>query len=139
MARDRCNRWGRLLVSRQSYKSNDGTQTAELRLRVVTFASRGFGQRRLGARRISELLNGHASAAMELGETVQTAVEPELPLRVSTEAAGQLKDMIRVGRMKGRPGAVTITTSDGLGATTRRLVANQAIAELRALKRAGTR
>ena len=39
--------------------------------------------------------------------------------------------------MKGRPGALTITTSDGLSATTRRLVAEQAVPELRALKRAG--
>ena len=38
--------------------------------------------------------------------------------------------------MKGRPGMLTITTSDGVSATTRRLVAEQAIGELRALKRA---
>ena len=36
--------------------------------------------------------------------------------------------------MKGRPGALTITTSDGLSATTRRVVAEQAISELRTLK-----
>ena len=40
---------------------------------------------------------------MDLGEAVQTAVERELPLLLSTEAAGHLKDSIRVGRMKGRP------------------------------------
>ena len=36
--------------------------------------------------------------------------------------------------MKGRPGALTITSSDGLSATTRRVVAEQAISELRTLK-----
>ena len=38
--------------------------------------------------------------------------------------------------MKGRPGMLTITTSDGVSATTRRVVAEQALGELRALKRA---
>ena len=76
---------------------------------------------------------------MDLGEAVQTAVERELPLLLSTEAAGHLKDSIRVGRMKGRPGALTITSSDGLSAGTRRAVAEQAVAELRALKRAGAK
>ena len=73
---------------------------------------------------------------MDLGEAVQTAVERELPLLLSTEAAGHLKDTVRVGRMKGRPGVLTITTSDGLSASTRRLVAEQAVSELRALRRA---
>ena len=71
---------------------------------------------------------------MDLGEAVQTAVERGLPLLLSTEAAGHLADTVRVGRMKGRPGALTITSSDGLSATTRRVVAEQAISELRALK-----
>ena len=111
----------------------------ELRLRVVTFPAREFGRRRLGARRMTEIAGVEASAVMDLGEAVQTAVERELPLLLSTEAAGHLKDSIRVGRMKGRPGALTITSSDGLSATTRRVVAEQAIAELRALKRAGAK
>ena len=51
---------------------------------------------------------------MELGEAVQTAIERELPLLLSTEAAGELKDTVRIGRMKGRPGVVTITTADGV-------------------------
>ena len=76
---------------------------------------------------------------MELGEAVQTAIERGLPLLLSTEAAGELKDTVRVGRMKGRPGVLTITTADGLSATTRRVVAEQAIAELRALQRAGAK
>jgi hypothetical protein len=134
--REKRDRWGRLLVSRTGYKSDVGSRF-ELRLRVVTFPARDFGQRRLGARRMSEAYNAQASAAMDLGEAVQAAVERGLPLLLSTEAAGHLKDTIRVGRMKGRPGALTITSSDGLSATTRRLVAEQAVAELRALKRAG--
>jgi hypothetical protein len=134
--RDKRDRWGRLLVSRTGYKSDAGSRF-ELRLRVVTFPACDLGQRRLGARRLSETYNAQGSAAMDLGEAVQAAVERGLPLLLSTEAAGHLKDTIRVGRMKGRPGALTITSSDGLSATTRRLVAEQAVAELRALKRAG--
>ena len=76
---------------------------------------------------------------MDLGEAVQTAVERGLPLLLSTEAAGHLADTVRVGRMKGRPGALTITTSDGLSATTRRVVAEQAISELRTLKHRGVK
>ena len=56
---------------------------------------------------------------MDLGEAVQTAVERGLPLLLSTEAAGQLKDTVRVGRMKGRPGVLTITTADGVSAPPR--------------------
>ena len=76
---------------------------------------------------------------MDLGEAVQTAVERGLPLLLSTEAAGHLADTVRVGRMKGRPGALTITSSDGLSATTRRVVAEQAISELRTLKQNGVK
>jgi hypothetical protein len=34
--RDKRDRWGRLLVTRRSYRGRDGTTTAELELRVVT-------------------------------------------------------------------------------------------------------
>ena len=134
---DKRDRWGRLLVSRQSYKSASGTEVRELRLRVVTFPAKGFSQRRLGARRLTERDYGAASAVMDLGEAVQTAVERELPLLLSTEAAGHLKDSVRVGRMKGRPGMLTITSADGVSATTRRVAAEQALAALRKLKRDG--
>ena len=72
---------------------------------------------------------------MDLGEAVQTAIDAGLPLLLSTEAGGELKDTVRVGRMKGRPGMLTITSSDGVSATTRRVVAEQAIGSLIALKR----
>ena len=134
---DKRDRWGRLLVSRQSYKPAGGSEVRELRLRVVTFPAKGFSGRRLGARRLTERDYGAASAVMDLGEAVQTAVERELPLLLSTEAAGHLKDSVRVGRMKGRPGMLTITSSDGVSATTRRVAAEQALAALRKLKRDG--
>jgi hypothetical protein len=102
---------------------------------VLTFPARGFTQRRLGSAPREEQY-ARPSAVMDLGEAVQTAVDAGLPLLLSTEAAGQLKDTVRVGRMKGRPGMLTITTSDGVSATTRRVVAEQALGELRALKRA---
>ena len=133
--RDKRERWGRLAVRRRSHKKASGAATAELELRVCTFPARGFSQRRLGSAPREEQY-GHPSAVMDLGEAVQTAVDAGLPLLLSTEAAGQLKDTVRVGRMKGRPGMLTITTSDGVSASTRRVVAEQALGELRALKRA---
>ena len=136
--KDKRDRWGRLLVTRRSHRGPDGTNTCELELRVVTFPAREYSQRRLGAVRRDDRY-GQASAVMDLGEAVQTAVERGLPLLLSTEAAGHLADTVRVGRMKGRPGALTITTSDGLSATTRRVVAEQAISELRTLKQDGAK
>ena len=72
-----------------------------------------FPRRRLGAAPRDE----HAaqpSAVMELGEAVQTAIERGLPLLLSSEAAGAARaTRVRVGRMKGRPGVLTITTADG--------------------------
>jgi hypothetical protein len=136
--KDRRDRWGRLLVTRRSYHGGDGTTTCELELRVVTFPARDFGRRRLGSVRRDDRY-GQPSAVMDLGEAVQTAVERGLPLLLSTEAAGHLADTVRVGRMKGRPGALTITSSDGLSATTRRVVAEQAISELRTLKQHGVK
>lgn len=133
--RDKRDRWGRLAVHRRSYNGADGTSTVELELRVLTFPARGFTQRRLGSAPREEQY-ARPSAVMDLGEAVQTAVDAGLPLLLSTEAAGELKDTVRVGRMKGRPGMLTVTTSDGVSATTRRLVAEQALSELRALKRA---
>ena len=47
--REKRDRWGRLAVHRRSYKGADGTSTAELELRVLTFPARGFTQRRLGS------------------------------------------------------------------------------------------
>ncbi len=93
---------------------------------MLTFPTRGFGQRRLGSAPREEQY-AHPSAAMDLGEAVQTAIDAGLPLLLSTEAAGELKDTVRVGRMKGRPGMLTITSSDGVSATTRRVVAEQAL------------
>ena len=101
--KDKRDRWGRLLVTRRSYGGRDGTTTAELELRVVTFPAREYSQRRLGSVRRDDRY-GQSSAVMDLGEAVQTAVERRLPLLLSTEAAGHLADTVRVGRMKGRPG-----------------------------------
>jgi Helicase conserved C-terminal domain len=132
--RDKRDRWGRLAVHRRSYKSAGGADSDELELRVLTFPTRGFGQRRLGSAPREEQY-AHPSATMDLGEAVQTAVDAGLPLLLSTEAAGELKDTVRVGRMKGRPGMLTITSSEGVSASTRRVVAEQAIGTLIALKR----
>jgi hypothetical protein len=136
---DKRDRWGRLLVSRQSHQ-RAGEKTVAIRLRVVTFPARGYGQRTLGAQRLHAgsydrgVMSG--SAVMELGEAVGAAVARELPLLLSTEAAGKLAGQIRVGRTKGRPGAVTITQANGVSASTRRLVADQAVGELRRFRAA---
>ena len=87
--RDKRDRWGRLLVHRVTHTRSDGARHCELAVRVVTFAGRDFGPRRLGAAPPSERVV-HPSAVMELGEAVQTAVDRGLPLLLSTEAAGQL-------------------------------------------------
>ncbi|HWK28474.1 MAG TPA: DEAD/DEAH box helicase [Solirubrobacter sp.] len=130
------DRWGRVLVRRASHTSADGSERSELRLRVVTFPSRRLPRRRVGSAPLDEHTATH-SAAMELGEAVQTAIEHGLPLLLSSEASGELKDTVRVGRMKGRPGLLAITTADGPTATTRRVVAEQVLPELRALKQSG--
>ena len=138
VAREKRDRWGRLLVRRRPCTGPDGTAGSELVLRVLTIAARAFPRRRVGAAPRDE----HAaqpSAAMELGEAVQSAIERELPLLLSSEAAGQLRDSVRIGRMKGRPGALTITTADGVSASTRRVVAEQAVPELRALRDSGAK
>jgi len=133
---DPLDRWGRILVRRRSHTATDGTERAELALRVVTLPGRRLPRRRLGSAPFDDHHATH-SAVMELGEAVQTAIEHGLPLLLSSEASGELKDTVRVGRMKGRPGLLAITTADGPSATTRRVVAEQAIAELRELKRTG--
>ena len=99
--KEKRDRWGRLLVTRRSYRGGDGTMTCELELRVVTFPARDFGQRRLGSVRRDDRY-GQPSAVMDLGEAVQTAVERGLPLLLSTEAAGHLADT-RAGRADERP------------------------------------
>lgn len=133
---DPVERWGRVLVRRVSHTGTDGTERNEVRLRVVTFPSRRLPRRRVGSAPLDEHHATH-SATMEIGEAVQTAIEYGLPLLLSSEASGELKDTVRVGRMKGRPGLLAVTTADGPTATTRRVVAEQAIPELRALKDSG--
>jgi hypothetical protein len=126
--RGRLERWGALRLSRRS--------SGWLAVEALTFTVKGFPTRRVGSRRSSRRDSYSLSAAMDLGEAVEVAIEREIPLLLSTEASGQLKGRTRVGRMKGRPGLLTITKSDGLSATTRRVVADQAVPILRALQAA---
>lgn len=144
---DKVDRWGRLKVlltdSAGTWSSTspypgmtiNAPTTKDsyqwLRLTVTTTPVKGFQQRRLGS---AAGWDGHTSARMDLGEAVETAVERGVPLLLSSEAAGLLADRVRVGRMKGKPGMVTVTQSDGLSATTRKLVAEQAVNHLRELR-----
>ena len=76
--KDPRDRWGRLLVSRATHNGGDGTRRGELHLRVLTFAGKGFTQRRLGSAPRDQY--PQPSASMDLGEAVQTAVDRGLPL-----------------------------------------------------------
>ncbi len=136
VAEDPLDRWGRILVRRRSHTTGNGAEIAELALRVVTLPVRRLPRRRLGSAPFDEF-HSTRSAPMELGEAVQTAIEHGIPLLLSSEASGELKHAVRIGRMTGRPGLLAITTADGPSAITRRVVAEQAVAELRELKRSG--
>jgi hypothetical protein len=120
---DKRDRWGRVAVKRTS---------GEIRLAVMTFSVPGFKSKRLGS--ISRLNGIEGGARMDLGEAINTAVELGLPVVLSSEAAGHLDGQIRVGRMKGKPGMLTVTRAEGMSAVTRRVVAEQALPELRRLK-----
>lgn len=55
---------------------------------------------------------GGWSAAQELGELVAAATEIPLPVVLSSEAAAELDGVTRIGRMKGLPGVLTVTSID---------------------------
>ena len=76
LPRDKRDRWGRLLAHRSTYTNDAGAREAQLGLRVVTFPAREFTQRRLGAAPRSDDRYAQPSATMELGEAIQTAVDP---------------------------------------------------------------
>ena len=123
---DRTERWGRLQLTRL---------TTHLRIRVNTYRVNDFPVRRLGSIRPgAHERDVAASAAMDLGEAIELAADRQIPLLLSTEASGFLDGTVRVGRMKGRPGMLTITRSDGMSATTERVVAEQAVTLLRRLQ-----
>ena len=112
--RDPRDRWGRLLVRRRSLHRprRHRARRARAARRHASRRAR-FPRRRLGSAPLRRAPRAPTARSMELGEAVQTAIEHGLPLLLSTEAAGELKDTVRVGRMKGRPGLLTITTADG--------------------------
>lgn len=126
--------WGNLHLSGGG---NGGT----IRIRVLTHNKRAMKRERLGACRLSASERYgervQPSSTMDLGEAVQAAAERGLAVLLSTEASGHLDGKVRVGRMKGRPGQLTITASDGMSAVTRRVLADEAVAELRRLRDQG--
>jgi len=124
--------WGQLHIDWSSHG---------LEMRVVTTNKRAMKREALGAcqrpAKDSHTSRIRVSNTMDLGEAVQAAAERNLPVLLSTEASGHLDGKVRVGRMKGRPGQLTITTSDGVSAVTRRVLADEAIAQLRRLRDEG--
>ena len=115
---DARDRWGRLAIRRERYRADDQAGVDRLRLDVLTFNVRQFKQRLLGS--VDTRCSAKGSAVMDLGEAITAAVERGLPILRSTEAAGYLDGQVRVGRMEGKPRMLTITSADGLAATTRR-------------------
>ena len=136
LSADKRDRWGRLRASRwTSLDESAGASRGAVQLQVMTTTVKGFAVKRVGnARPQHRDTPDSASAVMELGEAVGCAIERGLPLLLSSEAAGLLDGTIRVGRMKGRPGMITITSSDGLQATTAAVSVEQAVSRLRILR-----
>ncbi|HEV7805453.1 MAG TPA: SNF2-related protein [Solirubrobacteraceae bacterium] len=131
---DKRDRWGRIHVTRQRWSAKGQAAREQLALDVLTFTTRGFAAKRFGAVRASST---SASLALELGEAVGIAIDGGVPLLLSSEAAGDLGDTVRIGTMSGRPGMVTITSSDGVAAVTERLVAEQAVNRVRKMQTDG--
>ena len=131
LSQDTRDRWGRLHVSEYSRAKAD----SQIQLMLMTTTVKDFSVKRLGAARLNH--QNSTSVVMELGEAVNCAVDRGLPLLLSSEAAGTLNGTVRVGRMRGRPGMVTITSSDGVEAKTSRLMAEQAVLPLRELRDSG--
>jgi hypothetical protein len=101
--REARDRWGRLLVNRATHTGPDGTRRGELHLRVLTFAGRGFAQRRLGSAPRDQY--PQPSASMDLGEAVQSAVDRGLPLLLAADARGRHAALqARAHRARARPG-----------------------------------
>ncbi|HWC27913.1 MAG TPA: helicase-related protein [Solirubrobacteraceae bacterium] len=132
LSADKRDRWGRLRANRWS---GGADAAGAVQLQVMTTTVKGFAVNRVGnARPQHRDSPDSTSVAMELGEAVNCAIERGLPLLLSSEAAGLLDGTIRVGRMKGRPGMITITSSDGLQATTQAVSVEQAVGRLRTLR-----
>ncbi len=140
LSADKRDRWGRLRATRwASLDEASRSAVGAVQLDVMTTTVKGFAVKRVGnARPQHRDTPDSASAAMELGEAVNCAIERGLPLLLSSEAAGLLDGTIRVGRMRGRPGMITITSSDGLEAKTHALSVEQAVGRLRVLRDSAT-
>src|SRR5204862_125132 len=109
--RDKRDRWGRLLVRRDSYTGRDGRRRSELALRVVTFPAREFTQRRLGRQKEIAALkvvgSGVDASQVGTGKLVTTgralanraAVMPHFRALVVAEGRllGQWRDELTAG------------------------------------------
>ncbi|MDO8208971.1 helicase-related protein [Conexibacter sp. CPCC 206217] len=130
---DPCDRWGRLSVRHAAAAGRE-----HLKLDVVTRQTRGFPVSHLGRRGWSRReIESTPGRPMELGEAVDTAVRRGIPVLLSEQAAVHLTGRVRVGRAVGRPGILTVTRADGISASSRRYVVEQAVGVLRQLKRDG--
>jgi hypothetical protein len=120
--------WGRLQV-RQA-------ERGVWAFRIETRSTRTFKRKRLGSHQADKPANERltTSLPMDLGEAVGVAQDTGLPLLLSSEAGGQLNGLVRVGRSRGRPGVLSITTADGISATTERLPVERSLGRLRKLK-----
>ncbi len=122
-------RWGRLSFSRWEHNG-----AVRISLRVATDKVKAYPTRRFGAHSAEEKAT---SNRLGLGEVIDHAIDAGVPVVLSSEAAGELGDKPRVGRMKGRPGRLTITQADSGQITSRRIAAEHLPAALRELRDSG--
>ena len=109
---------------------------------VLTAGSRRFGPGLFGASRLAtgdgatldSLQAPVYSAPATIGEAVGRAIDRGLPVLLSSEAAGQMGSGIRVERMRGRPGFLVFSETDGLQIRSTREDGQASIGRLRALR-----
>lgn len=128
------DRWGCLTVGRIERAAKDDHEAdaaGYISLSVHTERVRAIPARRFGAHNYQ---HQRSSDGMGLGEAIDHATDAGIPVVLTSEAAGELGDKPRIGRMRARPGLLTITTVDDGQVTSRRLPAEQLPAALRALR-----
>lgn len=125
-------RWGRLSLRYTYLDPNDyaSDKRDAIALTISTIAHKRLPARRFGSAGRDGLRQ--ASVAMDMGEAIDRATSVGLPIVLSSEASG-MAGTVRVGRMRGQPGRLTITAISGFEATTTTHYVEQAVGRLRTL------
>lgn len=127
--------WGRLYVAHESQWA---------RFFIVTASSKPFRTKFVGGSKIpgkgtplDSYATGTFSNGMSLGEAASVAAERNIPVLLSSEAAGTLGDGIRVERMRGRPGYLVFSQSDGYQIVSESMAGDAAIGRARRYRKEG--